>query len=38
MKKLLALIAVFAMLTLGVSQNVVAQDDAAAPANQDSCF
>lgn len=36
MKKLLALIAVFAMLTLGVSQNVVAQDDAAAPANQEN--
>jgi biopolymer transport protein ExbB len=34
MKKLLALIAVFAMLTLGVSQNVVAQEETTTPATE----
>lgn len=36
MKKLLALIAVFAMLTLGVSQNVVAQDETTTTATQEN--
>ena len=36
MKKLLALIAVFAMLTLGVSQNIVAQEETATTANQEN--
>ena len=36
MRKLLALLAVFAMLTLGVSQNIVAQEETATTANQEN--